>query len=371
MPSVNSTELLRRVAAYGLPGRSGPIAEQPLDSGEWAQLISSVRFQRLIGHFNRAMGADDLPVSDEQRAEVAKLHLESCAGALHLERRLLDLASHLEGNDIEVVVLKGTANAHLLYPDPSARVFGDNDLLLRTGQFEAAVQALMELGYIRPVAPPQREFARRFAKGATMKGPQGDEADLHRNLVFGTFGFAIDLDELFDSSVEFELGGRRLRALGPETRLLHACYHAALGDPDPRYSSVRDVAQMLAYGTHDDRRVLELAHRWRSTAVLARAIRLCREHLGVKVDGPLVSAVAGYEPTRREQRAIASYVGDNRHYAAKVAASLPYLDGVGQKLAFLRASALPSEEFVESRGGDTRAAWIRRGLRSLFQGSLR
>ena len=128
---------------------------------------------------------------------------------------------------------------------------------------------------------------------------------------------------------------------------------------------------MLAFGTHDDRRVLELAHRWRSTAVLARAIRLCRDHLGVAVDGPLVSAVAGYEPTRREQRAIASYVGNNRHYAAKVAASLPYLDGVVDKLAFLRASALPSEEFVESRGSEPRSAWVRRGLRSLFQGSLR
>ena len=371
MPSMKCTEALRRVASYGLPDCTGPISREPLATADWASMLWRVRRQRLWGHLDQAITAGDLPVSEEQRAEVAELHLESCARALHLDRRRLELTAHLEANDIEVVVLKGTANAHLIYPDPSARVFGDNDLLLRAGQFEAAVQALTELGYVRSVAPPQREFARRFAKGATLKGPEGDEADLHRNLVFGTFGFAIDLDELFDSSVEFELGGRRLRALGPETRLLHACYHAALGDPDPRYSSVRDVAQMLAFGTHDDQRVLELAHRWRSTAVLARAIRLCRDHLGVEVDGPLVSAVAGYEPTRREQRAIASYVGNNRHYAAKVAASLPYLDGVGNKLAFLRASALPSEEFVESRGSEARSAWIRRGFRSLFQGSLR
>ena len=371
MSAVSSTEVLRRVAAYGLPGRGGPITAQPIDSREWAALMASVHSQRLIGHLNMAAEAGDLPVSGTQRAEVAESHLESCARALQLDRRLLELTDHLESKDIEVAVLKGTANAHLLYPDPSARVFGDNDLLLRTEQFEAAVQALTDLGYVRSVAPPQREFARRFAKGATMKGPQGDEADLHRNLVFGTFGFVIDLDELFDSSVEFELGGRRLRALGPETRLLHACYHAAIGDPDPRYSSVRDVAQMLVFGTHDDGRVLELAHQWRSTAVLARAIRLCRDHLGVLVEGPLVRAVAGYEPTRREQRAIASYVGDNRHYAAKVAASLPFLEGVGEKIAFLRASALPSEEFVESRGGEPRSAWIRRGIRSLFQGGLR
>ncbi len=368
---MNSTELLSRVASYGLPDRVGPIAGQPLDGTAWAGLMSPVRYQRLIGHLSRAVEAGDLPVTDEQRAEVAEQDLENCVRALHLDRRLLELTAQLESDGIEVVVLKGTANAHLIYPDPATRAFGDNDLLFRAAQFEDAVQALKELGYVRQVAPPQREFALRFSKGATLKGPEGDEADLHRNLVFGTFGFAIELDGLFDSCVKFELGGRRVRALGPETRLLHACYHSALGDPDPRYSSLRDVAQMLAFGTHDNRRVLELARRWRSTAVLARAFRLCREHLGVELKGPLVSAVAGYEPTRRERRAIASYVGENRHYAAKVAASLPYLDGVGTKIAFLRASALPSEEFIESRGNEPRSAWIRRGLQSLLQGGLR
>jgi len=368
---MTSTQMLRRIAAYGLPGHLAPISSEPLGEADWAAMFTRVRSQRLAGFLHDAVAAGHLAVTDEQFCQVAELHLEICTRAIRLDRQLLYLEDHLAQRGIEVIVLKGTANAHLIYDDPSTRVFGDNDLLLRAGQFEAGVQALMELGYVRSVAPPQREFARRFAKGATLKGPEGDEADLHRNLVFGTFGFAIDLDELFDSSVEFELGGRRLRALGPETRMLHACYHAALGDPDPRYSSIRDVAHMLAFATHDERRVLELAHRWRSTAVLARGIRLCRDHLGVEVDGLLVSAVAGYEPTRREQRAIASYVGSNRHYAAKVAASLPYLDGLRDKLAFLRASALPSEEFVESRGSEARSAWIRRGFRSLFQGSLR
>ena len=364
-------DLLRSIATYGLPRGGAPLPTEPLGPATWSSLLRSVRDQRLIGYLASAVEAGDMVVSPEQRDEVFAQHLESCVRAVRLDRTLLALAEQLHAAGIDLVVLKGTASAHLLYPDPAMRVFADNDLLFRTDQFESALRVLQDVGYVRPAAPPRPDFDRLFAKGVTLKGLAGDEVDTHRNLVFGTFGFRIDLDELFDSSVTFELGGRRLRALGPETRFLHACYHAALGDPDPRYSSIRDIAQMLAYSPLDIRRVLELARRWESQAVLARALHLCRDQLGFEITGALAAAVDAYEPTRRERRAIASYVGVNRHYAAKVAASLPYLDGVGTKLAFLRAATLPSEEFVESRGNEPRGAWIRRGVRSLFSGAFR
>ena len=368
-------DLARSVAAFGLPGHDGPLLAdgrgEPLDDDEWRKLISIVSSQRLPGYLHAAVQAGALPVTAEQREQVDDLHLRSCGTALRLERILLKLAAHLERAEIEFVVLKGTASAHLVHEDPSHRMFGDNDLLFRSEQFEDALGALSELGYRRATPPPTPSFARRFSKGATMHGPSGDEVDAHRNLVFGTFGFQIDLDELFASSAVFELGGRKLRALGPETRLLHACYHAALGDPVPRLSSVRDIAQMLATGDHDPDRTIELTRAWGAEAVLARAFALCHDHLGVTVDGPVVAAFEGYEPTRRERRAIASYVGPNHSFAAKVLASLPFLDGVGERAAFLRAAVAPSAEFTESRGDRQRMTWVREGLRSLWPGERR
>jgi hypothetical protein len=365
------TGLLSRVARFGLPGDLEFIAASPLSDREWRSMIGGVLHQRLTGFLQAAVEAGALAVTTEQRDEVADLHLQACGAALRLERRLLELADLLEHADIDVVVLKGTAVAHLAYPKPAVRFFGDNDLLIRSEQYEAAVTLLQAAGYRRQVAPPHPGFDRRFSKGATLRGPNGDELDLHRNLVFGTFGFAIELSELFSSAVTFQLGNRRLRALGAETRLLHACYHAALGDPEPRYSSLRDVAQMVTFGVYDARRVLQLSRQWRSHAVLARAFQLCRDHLGVHLERPLVDALNGYEPSRREQRAIAAYVGVNRHYAAKVAASLPYLDGFGTKMSFLLSAGMPSEEFVESRGGQSRITLVGRGLRSLFQAGSR
>jgi hypothetical protein len=362
--------MLRGIAAFGLPGHVSALTDVPPGPRDWAALMSEVRGQRLVGHLQAAVDAGALPVSDEQRVEVQDLHLGACGVVLGLEQRLLELVDLLEGAGIDVVVLKGSATAHLVYPDPGVRMFGDNDLLFRPEQFDEALEVLFDAGYERPAAPPRPGFDRRFGKGATLRGRDGDELDAHKNLLFGTFGFRIDLDELFDSAVDFEVGGRRLRGLGPETRLMHACYHSALGDPDPRYSSVRDVAQMLVSGAHDVRRVLELARRWEAQPVLARAFALCRSHLGVVVDSPLVAILSEYEPTRRERRAVDSYVGNNRHFAAKVLASLSYLDSHADRLAFVLASVAPSDAFIETRGGEPGFKWIARGVRSLLRGDV-
>ena len=365
-------ELARAVAAYGLPDHDGPFLggggpQTPLDASSWSQLIAIVQHQRLTGYLHAAVDAGVLAVTDEQRQQVDELHLGSCSTVLRLERILVDLATELEAAGIEFVVLKGSASAHLVHDDPAVRMFGDNDLLFRTEEFEPALQVLRKIGYHQQSVPPTSSFGRRFAKGVTLEGPTGDELDAHRNLVFGTFGFAIEVDELFDSSTEFELGGRKLQALGSETRLLHACYHAGLGDPVPRLSSVRDVAQMLMTGAQDAMRVRELASRWKSEAVVARACQLCEDHLGVAVEGPIAEGLMDYEPTRREQRAIDSYVGADRSFAAKVLASLPYVEGLGERTAFLRAILVPSSDFAESRGSRRGIRWLLYGARSLFR----
>jgi hypothetical protein len=333
-------------------------------------VLEGVDLHRLSGLLQEATTAATFPVTPEQQHDVDALHLRWCGNVLRLEQHLLSVADALDAATIEFVVLKGTAVAHLDYPDPAARLFADVDLLFRSEKFDPALAVLSELGYVRPVPEPRPGFDRRFGKGATLIGQDQQSVDAHRNLVFATFGFSIDLEELFRSTVPFDLGDRSLRALGPETRLLHACYHAALGDPRPRYSSLRDVAQLLSGRKYDSDRLLALADAWEAHAVLQRAFRLCAEVLGVQVEGPVVETASSHVPSRRERRAIGSYVGTNRHWSRKVIASLPYLSGVRAKATFLRAVAFPSASFTEVRGQQSGLAWLRRGLRSLCNEAL-
>src|SRR5690606_19262159 len=104
-------------------------------------------------------------------------------------------------------------------------------------------------GYRRPLPEQSPGFDRRFGKGATVVSPEQLEVDLHRRLAIGRFGVRLPTDVLFEEP-GFErpdplpLAGRTLPALGPPARLLHACYHAALGGF--RHVRVhRDIAQLL------------------------------------------------------------------------------------------------------------------------------
>jgi hypothetical protein len=365
---VTNALLLRAVAAYGLSGHGGGFPTAALEEATWRQLMRSVEQQRLVGFLEAVIREGALPATEEQAAEVAEAHLRWCAGVLQLERRLLELADLFATEGFEWLILKGPAVAHLDYPAPELRSFGDLDLLFRPRDLDRVVETFAAIGYRRQTEQARPGFEQRFGKGTTLTGPDGSELDLHCNLVFGTFGLLIDLDELFRSAVRFRLGGTELSALGAETRLLHACYHAALGDPRPRFSSTRDVAQMFARGDRDEDRLLHLVRQWRAEAVVQRAILLCSDLLGFVPDGPVVRAVAQHVLSRREERAVASYVGNNRSHAAKVVATLPYLPGTRDRVAFLRAMTAPNPEFVASHGGQPGWAWVRRGVRSLLRG---
>jgi hypothetical protein len=336
---------LRWIATFGLPegllevpweGSVTPLADEA-----WRELLLEVDRRRLAGLLQAAVDAELWPVSPVQRRELSELHLRWSLAALDLEVALLDAVDLLWADDLEVIVLKGSAHAHLLYREPSCRLFGDNDLLLRGADVGRAVRLLEGAGYVRTVPELRRGFDARFGKGVTLRRVGRDELDLHRTLLFGTFGFLIDTGELFRSSQTIRLGGSSLDVLGAETRLLHLCYHAALGDPVPKLASLRDLAQTYAVGGHDERIALDLARRWGALPVVQRAFGLLRTELGLRIEGPLAAEALGYALDRKDRRAVASYVGPGRGHAAKVLASLPYLDGPAEGLAFLLSAAVP------------------------------
>lgn len=349
---MTTSELLRGVATFGLFGIAALELTEPLDDDAWTVLVGAVDRHRLVGLLHAAVAAGDMAVTDRQREELDELHLSWCVTSVELERELLVVIDHLERCGVESLVLKGAAHAHLLYPDPSWRSFGDNDVLVRGAQVEPAIDALEALGYRRTIPTLDPGFDARFGKGATLRRRDGVELDLHRTLLFGTYGLRVEPDLLFAGSVAFRLGGRELRALGSEMRVLHLCYHASLGDPDPRFASLRDAAQAATVTDVDLREVVALAERWRSTAALARTVMLWRARLGFEAPPVLAEAAAGFGPTSVDDAAVASYIGRDRSFVAKIRASLPFLDRRRDRVALVLAATRRGLRFVgSSRGG--------------------
>lgn len=367
MTSDVSNEVLRvtaAVARHGLDPTPASIAEEPLDDLVWADLVDEVRGQRLSGLLLAAVADGSLVVTDGQLDDVLELHRVSMALSVALERDLLTAVDLLERGGVEVQVLKGSAVAHLDYPDPGLRCFGDSDVQVRAADFDRAVEVLTAAGYDRIFPQPRAGFDRRFSKGTSFETPAGFELDLHRTFVLGPIGLVIDLDEVWSAHDTLDLGDRKLRTLDRSGRFLHACLHAYLGDSPPRLVPLRDAAQMMAAPDFDADGVRARAARWRVEAVVAAAVSTVLARLGPVETRGLDVWARDRRPGRRETRMLAAYTEGHRSSATKAAAALRAIPGGRDKVAYLRALVFPDAAYVRERHGSRRDRF-RRGVTSV------
>jgi len=353
------------LAAHGLPSRFR-LAETALDDDAWVQLLGWVRDERLIGILASAVAERALPVTSAQREAVSHKHAEAMALSVMLERVLLEVGARLERCEIPYVVLKGPTVAHTAYPDPSMRYYGDIDLLLQGADIGRTVTLLLQDGCRRPYPEIRPGFDRRFGKSVTLVRPDGIELDLHRTFVPGRFGLSVCLDGLFETALSLEIGARCVPMLGMEERVLAACYNAALGDPEPCMMTLRDIAQMLLHPALQEGRVRELAQAWRAEAVLARAICLSWDALGLVSSTELSEWGMHYRPSHAEERAVASYT-TARSATAQTLSALGAVHGLRDKAALIGSVVVPNRGYLERHGPDPRryVHWWRRGARSM------
>jgi hypothetical protein len=347
------------VAAHGLVGTRLALPDQPVPLPVWAHLMAVVRHERITGLLMSAILDGTLPRTPEQGAEAAQAHRASMVTSLFLEAALVQTAELLEEAGIEHRILKGSAVAHLDYPDPALRSFGDVDMLVRSSQFDDAVEALEAVGHRRKFPEPRPGFDRRFGKGSCLVSPEGYEIDLHRTLAMGPYGVKINLDDLWRRSSAFELAGRQFQALGPEERFLHACCHAVLGDNPPRLASLRDVAQMRLGRPLDEDLTRQFSSSWGVDAVVARAVQMAGDALGLEPHTPLANWAAGFPLTRTDRRSLAAYTGTTATYAGKSFAAVRAIPGMRDKAAFMFTLVVPTRRYLEQRQERPLRRWVR------------
>lgn len=361
-PAPETTEgLLARVVARGLPGQADrSLAATPLDDATWRGLLRRANHQRVVGLLVHAVETDAVAVTDAQFAELAELHAAAMAVALELDARLVEAAEALEAADIGFRALKGAAAAHLDYPEPALRQYGDVDVLVPSAQLHEAERTLATLGYARRTASLGTAYERRFGKTVELAGPDGWQIDMHRTLEHEPYGLMIDEAELHAGVTPFVVGGRRIPALDAPRRLVHAAMHASLGNWPPRLVAQRDLAS-LATRLPEPGEAVALAERWQLGAVLADAVRRAWQLFDLPDAYDLAGWAAERRPTRKERIALDAYQRHDRRHRYRSLATLRVLPGLGARARYAGRIAFPDRRRLEP-GGLTRRAWFRRVL---------
>ncbi len=301
-----------------------------------------VRQHRLTGLLLAGVDSGLAPATAQQRDDLVADQVHAMSGALLLEDLLLEVVDLFGQHQIEARALKGTAVAHLDYPSPELRSYGDVDVLVRAHQVDSAVQVLTEHGLQRLYPAPAAGWDRRWAKGVTFRTSDGTELDLHRTFATPPLGLRLDPDDLWSSSQSFDVGDHQVTALSRELRLLNAAFSAAVGDTVASWPTLRDIAQMATHPDLDTSSVRDLAQRSGATAVLASAVTMTWARLRIADVTALSAWAERYQPTERERRELALYQDHRASETARALASLRVLPSTLERARFLWALGRPN-----------------------------
>ena len=128
---------------------------------------------------------------------------------------------------------------------------------------------------------------------------------------------------------------------------------------EPRYSTLRDIAEFLYTTSVDVDRVLSLATGWHGRAVVQRALHLTGSRLPIEVPQPLREWAEAYRPDRFERAALAVYVSPDASYAARAATGVWALRGLRRKLAYASALLVPRRSYLRERDVTYLQRWRR------------
>lgn len=224
-------------------------------------LLGAARQHRLSNSLylqvRSAPGASPALVQELRRAYLAQV-----AQHLRIEADLRWLADVLRDADVPFLVLKGIVIAESLYaPHPTARLFGDLDVVVPQASAAEAVRALVARG----ADVPSTDWSRLQAAGIAQTSltlPSGSSLDLHWHLFslpYARRAFAWPTDELFRDCRRVEIAGLEVDSLDGEDTLIHLCVHAALSGAS-ELGRLVDLALLCAQADVDWSVVVRRAH---------------------------------------------------------------------------------------------------------------
>lgn len=172
------------------------------------------------------------------------------------EQAWVELLNALAVADISVLVLKGVALSHTVYPDPTLRSMGDIDLLLDPSDLSQTGVVLMGLGF-DPKPEPQKRInpfnTSWTGESSYVREYQGIviSVDLHWKL-FATEWLSrvmkVDVDAMWKQAVPFPIGQITAHTLASEDMLFHICLHLSLHG----FTHLRGYVDILQLLEHDD-----------------------------------------------------------------------------------------------------------------------
>ena len=256
---------------------------------DWERILQSAEHHRLVPALHSALaGKTEVPSALRARAH------KHAWRVLHFTVELKRVARFFEQRGIEFLAHKGPALAQLLYRNPAMRQFGDLDIIVRSRDFGRTKDALIELGYDPGLHLSPRHEQALLRSGYERSFGLNSERnllELQWQIVPRFYSININIDALFNRSIQINLDGVSLQTIGPEDLLLVLCVHAAKHEW-AQLGMLRDIAALAKFDLNWDWIIAE-SRRLGILKILQVSLLAGRQLFKVSLRMQLPSATSG------------------------------------------------------------------------------
>ncbi|MCB9077508.1 MAG: nucleotidyltransferase family protein [Anaerolineaceae bacterium] len=176
--------------------------------------------------FYTSIKTGEISIAPDLKRSLQALYLRHRHANTVRGRVLANILSHFQAAGIHVLVVKGAALAHIIYPEPGLRPMRDIDLLVKQADARRAQQLLAELGFDAPL-PENDALPDKHLLAATLKTEGlSISVEIHHNLFSAANTASLAIETLTDEPLAFEINGVLAHTLSYEAMLWHLCRHA-------------------------------------------------------------------------------------------------------------------------------------------------
>ncbi len=239
--------------------------------------------------------ADLMPAREMQRLE--QRYRTNVHKSLIFARELIRISDCMDGLAVDVMPYKGVVLAETVYGDMALRQSGDIDLLIRVRDFPRIREAVRGLGYMphSPLSSREEEAYLRTGYEYTFDSPAGPNLlELQWALQPRFYAVDMDMDGLFQRSVQVTIAGRSMKTLSVEDLILVLSLHAAK-HAWARLIWLCDIARIMSRPNLNWDWIKQQAGELGITRILSVTLLLANRLLGASIPA-MVDATSGGDP---------------------------------------------------------------------------
>lgn len=193
----------------------------------WQNMASLAEYHSVAPLVYGEIQKHDIDIPESLRQQFRALVLRHRLANTIRFRCMAEIAALLASHDIDLIVLKGAALAHLVYDEVHLRPMRDLDLLLPPDRVMQAADLLQGLGYEMPHGLHRYNHRPHHLPGLENK-VDGllVSVELHHDVIHRDSRCSMTMTDLREAPQVFTCGGQRLQALSHTDMLRHLCVHS-------------------------------------------------------------------------------------------------------------------------------------------------